>query len=192
MTSVARHSLTYAVLLPNQPIRQVYFQMFDGRNTILCRDLSKTAEEDDGNVDKTIRLITQDKKRTWWRVITQDKKRTGIRVITQDKKRTWIAEIKLAFAPSCSRMRRQLLRFQAVCKTWSVFQELTSIFSFRKRRWRQLKFSENRNKQCNQSKYLLRKTQGLCRNMFLLLLDGAVVVFVCSVKGPSRPLPCFS
>ena len=156
MTSVARHSLTYAVLLPNQPIRQVYFQMFDGRNTI------------------------------------QDKKRTGIRVITQDKKRTWIAEIKLAFAPSCSRMRRQLLRFQAVCKTWSVFQELTSIFSFRKRRWRQLKFSENRNKQCNQSKYLLRKTQGLCRNMFLLLLDGAVVVFVCSVKGPSRPLPCFS
>ena len=42
-----------------------------------------------------------------------------------------------------------------------------SIFSFRKRpRWKQLNFSENRKKQCNQSKYMLRKTQGLCRNIF--------------------------
>ena len=59
-----------------------------------------------------------------------------------------------------------LLYFHVVCKTWSIFQQLSSIFSFRKRRWRQLNFSENRNKQCNQSKYMLRKTQGLCRNIF--------------------------
>ena len=37
--------------------------------------------------------------------------------------------------------------------TWSIFQQLLfSIFSFRKTHWRQLKFSENRNKQCNRSK----------------------------------------
>ena len=43
---------------------------------------------------------------------------------------------------------------------------LSSIFSFRKTRWRQLNFSKNRNKQWNQSKNMLRKTQGLCRNIF--------------------------
>ena len=80
--------------------------------------LSKTVKDDDG---KTISTIT---------------------LITQDKKRTWISEIRLIFVPSCSRVRRQLLHFHVVCKTWSVFQELTSIFSFRKRRWKQLKLSE--------------------------------------------------
>ena len=49
---------------------------------------SKTAEDGDGNVGKTIKLITQDKKRTW------------IRLITQDKKHTWISAIKLTFVPS--------------------------------------------------------------------------------------------
>ena len=72
------------------------------------------------------------------------------------KKRTWICEIKLTFVPSCSRVRRQLLHFHVVCKTWSIFQQLSSIFSFRKTCWRQLKFSKNRNKQCNQSKYMLK------------------------------------
>ena len=74
---------------------------------------------------------------------------------------------KRTFVPSCSRVRRQLLHFHVVCKTWSIFQQLSSIFSFRKTRWRQWNFSENRNQQCNQSKYMLRRTQGLCRNMFI-------------------------
>ena len=59
----------------------------------LSGTLSKTAEDEDGNVGKTIRLITQ------------------------DKKRTWISEIKLTFVPSCSQMRLQLLHFHAVFKT---------------------------------------------------------------------------
>ena len=105
-------------------------------------NLSKTAEDEDDNVGKTIRLITQ------------------------HKKRTWMSEIKLTFVPSCSRVRRQLLHFHVISKTWPIFQQLSSIFSFRKRRWKQLKFSENRNKHCNQRKYMLRKTQGLCRNIF--------------------------
>ena len=63
-------------------------------------------------------------------------------------------------------MRLQLLHFHVVCKTWSIFQQLSSIFSFRKTRWRQLNFSENRNKQCNQGKCMLKNPQGLCRNIF--------------------------
>ena len=46
----------------------------------------KQAEDADG---KTIRLITEDKKRTRIRRITEDKKRTWITLITPDKKRTW-------------------------------------------------------------------------------------------------------
>ena len=68
----------------------------------------------------------------------------GKKLITQDKKRTWICEIRLTFVPSCSRVRRQLLHFHVVCKT----------VNFRRTRWRQMNFSENRNKQCNQSKSL--------------------------------------
>ena len=94
----------------------------------LLGNLSKTAEDDDDNVGKTIRLITQ------------------------DKKCTWICQIRLTFLRSCSRVGRQLLHFHVVCKTWPIFQQLSSIFSVRKRRWKQLKFSENKNKQCNQSK----------------------------------------
>ena len=66
-----------------------------------------------------------------------------------------VCEIKLTFVPSCSQMRLQLLHFHAVFKTWPTFQELTSIVSFRKRRWSQRNFSENRNKQGNQSKDML-------------------------------------
>ena len=83
----------------------------------------------------------------------------GKKLITQDKKRTWICEIRLTFVPSCSRVRRQLLHFHVVCKTWS-------IFCFRKTRCRQLNFSENRNKQCNRSKYMLKKTHGLWGSIF--------------------------
>ena len=78
----------------------------------------KTVEDGDGNVGKTIQLITQDK-------------------------------------------GKLLISTLSECKTWSIFQQLSSIFSFRKTRWRQLNFSE-----CNQSKYMLRKTQRLCRNIF--------------------------
>ena len=105
--------------------------------------LSKKAEYGDGNVGKTIKLITE------------------------DKKCTWICEIKLTFVPSCSQMRLQLLHFHAVFKTWPTFQELTSIVSFRRRRWSQSNFSENRNIQCNQSKDILSKIRGLRRNIFL-------------------------
>ena len=132
------------------------------------------------NVGKTIRpithdkrrtwiLITQDKKRTWIRLITHDKKRTWIRLITQDKKRTWICEIKLIFVPSCSRVRRQLRDLCVVCKMWSIFQQLSSISSFRKTRWRQLNLSESRNNQWVQQLKQIRaqkRPQGLCQNIF--------------------------
>ena len=68
--------------------------------TLKKGSFSKTAEDGDGNVGKTIRLITQ------------------------DKKRTWIWEIKLTFVPSCCQMRLQLLHFHAVFKPWPTFQEL--------------------------------------------------------------------
>ena len=57
------------------------------------RDWSKTAEDGDGNVGKTIKLITK------------------------DKKRTWICEIKLTFVPSCSQMRLQLLKIPNLTTT---------------------------------------------------------------------------
>ena len=96
--------------------------------------ISQTAEDDDGNVGKTIRLITA------------------------DKKHTWICEIRLTFVPSYSQMRLQLLHFHAVFKMWATFPELISVVSFRRRHWSQWNFSENRNMQGNQSKdtvYLL-------------------------------------
>ena len=95
--------------------------------------LSKTAEDGNSNVGKTRRLIRE------------------------DKKHTWIYEIKLTFVPSCSHMRLQLLRFHAVFKMWPTFQELTSIVSFRRRRWSQPNFSENRKIHSNQSKDMLSK-----------------------------------
>ena len=52
-------------------------------------------------------------------------------------------------------MRLQLLHFHVVFKTWPTFQELTSIVSFRRRRWSQRNFSENRNIPGNQSKDML-------------------------------------
>ena len=92
----------------------------------------------------------------------KQKRRGQRRQLRQNNKTNYTTRIceRLTFVPPCSRVRRQLLYFiHVVCKTWSIFQELTSIFSFRKRRWKQLKFSENRNKQGNQSKYMPRKTQ---------------------------------
>ena len=108
-------------------------------------NLRKTVEDGNGNVGKTIKLITEDKKHTWimWN-------KSDIRAI--------LLSCETSIAP-----------FHVVCKTWSIFQQLSSIFSFRKRRWRQLNFSENRNKQSrlyNQSNYMLKKNQGLCRNIF--------------------------
>ena len=108
-------------------------------------NLSKTAEDGDGKVCKTRRLITQ------------------------DKKRTWMCEIKLAFMPSCSQVRLQLLHWFPRClqNMTDIVQELTSNVSFRKRRWSQRNFSENRKIQGNQSKDILSKTRGLRRNVFL-------------------------
>ena len=40
---------------------------------------------------------------------------------------------------------------------------------FRRLRWRQLNFSENRNKRCNQSKYMLRKTTRIMSKYFYSL-----------------------
>ena len=94
-------------------------------------------------------------------------RRQKIWPITEDQKCTWICEIKLTFVPSCSQMRLQLLHFHAVFKTWSTFQELTPIVSFRRRRWSQRNFSENRTIQGNQSKDMLSKMRGLRRNIFL-------------------------
>ena len=61
--------------------------------------------------------------------------------------------------PSCSQMRLQLLHFHSVFKTWPTFQELTSIVSFRRRRWSQGNFGKNRNIQGKQSKDILSKTR---------------------------------
>ena len=65
--------------------------------------LSKAAEDGDGNVCKTLTLITE------------------------DKKGTRICEINRTFVPSCPQMRLQLLHFHAVFKTRPTFHELTSI-----------------------------------------------------------------
>ena len=73
----------------------------------------------------------------------------------------------MTFLPSCSQMRLQLLHFHAVFKMWPTFQELTSTVSFRRRRWSQRNFSENRNIQGNQSKDVLSKIRGLRRTIFL-------------------------
>ena len=113
--------------------------------------LSKTAKDSNVNGSKTIRLITQ------------------------DKRRTWICEIKMTFVPSCSQMRLQLLHFHTVFKTWPTFQELTSIVSFRRRRWSQRNFSENRNIQGNQSKDMLSRIGGLWRNIFETSLPTLVL-----------------
>ena len=111
---------------------------------------------------------------------SQIQRRIGktIRLITQDKKRAWICEIKLTFVPSWSQMRLQLLHFHAVFKTWLTFQELTSINSFRRRRWSERDSGENRNIQGNQRNDMLNKIRGLVRNFFLPP-DVAVAVLVC-------------
>ena len=100
----------------------------------------KTAEDGHGNVGKTIRLITQ------------------------DKKCTWMSEIKLTFVPSCSQLRLQLLHFHAVFKTWPTFQGLTSIFMFGKRCWSQQNFSKNR-----QIKDMLKKDTRIMKKCFSCL-----------------------
>ena len=105
---------------------------------LYLRFRAQTAEDGDGNVGKTIKPIIEDKKRC-----------------------TWICEIKLTFVPSWSQMRLQLLHFHAVFKTWPTFQELTSIVSFRRRRWSQRNFSENRNIHGNQSKDVLKERRRL-------------------------------
>ena len=77
-----------------------------------------------------------------------------------------ICETKLTFVPSCSQMSLQLLHLHAVFKTWSTFQELTPIVSFRRRGWSQRDFVGNRNIQSKQSKDLFNKIRGLWREVF--------------------------
>ena len=62
--------------------------------------------------------------------------------------------------------------------TLSIFQELTSIFSFRKRRLKQLKFSENRNKSATKAKICFEKHNN-CVKIFFLLTNVAVVFLIC-------------
>ena len=106
--------------------------------------------------------------------------------------------------PSCSQMRLQLLHFHAVFKTWPTFQELTPIVSFRRRRWSQRNFSENRNIHGNQSKDMLNKIRRLRRNIFLAsrcwrclprLLRKLIIVllkFSVIVFGNARNVSCNS
>ena len=100
----------------------------------------KTAEDGHGNIGKTIRLITQ------------------------DKKHKWMSEIKQTFVPSCSQLRLQLLHFHAVFNTWPTFQGLMSIFMSGKRRWSQKNFSENR-----QIKHMLKKDMRIMKKCFSCL-----------------------
>ena len=127
---------------------------------------SNVHEQDKRRFAVTQRIVSCNrelKQNSWGR------RRQTIKLITQDKKRTWICEIKLTFMPSCSRVRRQLLHFHVVYKTWSIFQQLSSIFSFMKTRWRQLNVSENGNKHCNQSKYMLKNNTRIVWKYFYCL-----------------------
>ena len=81
----------------------------------------KTAEDGEGNVDKTIRLIYSSN--------TKSAREYGN---------------KADNCASCAQMRLQLLHFHAVFKTRSTFQEPANV-SFRRRRWRQRNFSESIN-----------------------------------------------
>ena len=83
-----------------------------------------------------------------------------IRLVTEDKRRTWI---KLTFVPSCAQMRLQLLHFHGVFKTSWTLWDLMSIFSSSKRLWKTTEFHR---KQWNQRKYMLTKTRELRRNIF--------------------------
>ena len=67
-------------------------------------------------------------------------------------------------------VRLQLLHLHAVFKMWPTFQELTYIVSFRRRRWSQRNFSENRNIQGNQSKDMLNEGRGLGRNIYIFCI----------------------
>ena len=53
---------------------------------------------------------------------------------------------------------RSIAPFPRCLQNWLIFQQLSSIFSFKKTRWRQLNFSENQN-----------------IKIFLLLADVAVL-----------------
>ena len=131
------------------------------------RDLSKTAEDGDGNVDKTIRLITQDKNARE-------------------------CEIKLIFVPSCSQMRLQLLHFHAIFKTWPTFLELRPIVFFIRTALESTEFYQNtyrvtKVKICS-VKYVKYENY---EEIFFLPPDVGVVVLVClrSLKWrPRRPL----
>ena len=125
------------------------------RDCVTVLNTQDNRDEDDNNIVKTITLIIQ------------------------DKKCTWLCEIRLRFVPSCSHVRRQLLYFQVVCKTWSIFQELTSIFLF-KTQWKQLKFSENRKKSVTQTKMCSEKHN--CVKRFLLLTDVDVLTCLSSLS----------
>ena len=93
----------------------------------------------------------------------------------------WISEIKLTFVLSSSQMRLQLLHFHAVFKMLLTFQELTSIISFRRRRWSQRNFSENWNIQDNQIKcYMLTLNKIWGFGIFFLPPDFGVAILFCS------------
>ena len=72
-------------------------------------------------------------------------------------------------------MRLQLLHFQAVFKTWPTFQELTSTFSFRRRRWSQRNFSERETYRVTKVKICLVKYEDY-EEMFFLPPDVGVAV----------------
>ena len=109
----------------------------------MCKDailgnLRKAVEDSDGNVGKTIKLITQ------------------------DKKHTWICEIRLTFVPSWYRVRRQ-----CSISTFSAKRGLY-IFSFTTTHWRQLKFSEiEANSEIKANAQKKTHPQGLCQNLLL-------------------------
>ena len=80
--------------------------------------------------------------------------------------------------PSCSRLRRQLLHFHVVCRTWSIFQELTSIFSFRKRRLKEPNFSEIETNRATKTNICPEKHTDYVE-IFLLLPNVVLAVLVC-------------
>ena len=161
------------------PKRLLPGEVGDSKQVFLLFPQEKDKKEDDANEFvsavcwRTVRdlwcsLVTDTRElmknsRGWWQQRRQNIKTnyTRQKVHVNIWNKTNIHAILLS-------QRRQLHHFHVVIKTWSIFQQLSSIFSFRKTRWRQLNFSENRNKHCNQSKYMLKNTRIMSKYFFCL------------------------
>ena len=116
-------------------------------------NLRKTVEDGDGNVGKTIKLITY-----------TNRQKAHVNMWNKADIRAVLLSCETSIAP-CPRCLQNVVNISTIIVG----------FSFRKRRWKQLKpFSENRNKEWNQSNTCLEKHKDYVE-IFLLLADVAVL-----------------